>query len=39
MESPYLIVCEELHQKAYGWPGKRILAKSGQITDRSKKVV
>jgi len=39
MENPYLIVCEEPHQKAYGWPGKPILAKSGQITDKSKKVV
>jgi len=39
MESPYLVVSEELHQKVYGWPGKPILAKYGQIACRSKKIV
>jgi hypothetical protein len=39
MESPYFIEIEEPHKKVSGLPGKPILAKSGQIACRSKKIV
>jgi len=39
MEIPYFIEIEEPHKKVNGRPGKPILAKSGQIACRSKKIV